>query len=538
MKLSGLFKVSLVAAAMTLAGCGGDIEITPTVNDNSTSTDNSVNNSNNTTGNTGTDVECTSYETDAGTIEGTYDGLDCLYSDSFASKNIQITANLTFNELPNSGVHVFEEALLFGADGDTSQGFTIPVNGPTLTVKPGATLAFKSGDAIIRIARGAKIQAIGTFEKPVVFTSAKAFPRLDAEGKGPLYADWGGIIINGKGITNGCTDAERDAATCNRPSEGITSYYGGNDNSDSSGDMKFAKIWYAGSGPKVGGEGDDLNSLTLNAVGAGSLFEYIHVHQGFDDGVEIFGGAANLKRIVVTDTQDDSFDFDSGWQGNAQFLFAKHGTVETRDGTVVNMGNGGFESDGIKGEATEQAPTSNPTIANVTVITTDGLSVRDNDPSIAFKFDDSYTANLYNVLMTKDVATQSSCISFSSDGEEQADKIIFNSSVMTCASEFADADGLFNSGKEPDSLTATTKTAWFERDGVNQRIGEGADVLADNGFASNTSSTDITIDANDLSTLDSGFFESAPYIGAVSDQDTSSTWYKWVEAAVTAASQD
>ncbi|MGB2707576.1 MAG: hypothetical protein WBC41_05445 [Pseudoalteromonas nigrifaciens] len=538
MKLSGLFKVSLVATAMTLAGCGGDIEITPTVNDNSTSTDNSVNNSNNNSGGTNDDISCTEYQTDAGTVAGIFDGKDCLYNDSFASKNIQITANLTFEELPDGGVHLFEDALLIGTDGDTTTDFSIPTNGPTLTVKPGATLAFKSGEAIVRIARGAKIQAVGTADKPIVFTSAKAFPRFDAEGKGPLYADWGGIIINGNGITDQCTDAERDAATCNVPSEGITSYFGGNDNSDSSGNIKWTKIWYAGSGPKVGGEGDDLNSLTLNAVGSGSEFDYIHIHQGFDDGIEIFGGATTIKHVVVTDTQDDSFDFDAGWQGKAQFLFVKHGTVITREGTTVYMGNNGFESDGVKGTSSAQVAPSNPTIANVTIITTDGLSVRDTDPSNAFKFDDSFNANFYNVLMTKDIALQSSCISFSSDGEKQADKIIFNSSVMTCASEFDDADGTFNSGKEPAALTATTLTAWFDNNGSNQRIGEGADVFASNGFATNTASTDITVTAGDLSGLDASFFEAAPYIGAVSEQDTTSPWYKWVETALAASAQD
>ena len=87
MKLSGLFKISLVATAMTLAGCGGDTEITRTVNDNSTSTDNSVNNSNNNTGST-TDDEavCASYESDAGTVTGVVSGIDCLYNDSFSSK--------------------------------------------------------------------------------------------------------------------------------------------------------------------------------------------------------------------------------------------------------------------------------------------------------------------------------------------------------------------------------------------------------------------------------------------------------------------
>ena len=537
MDFNRLFKASAIATALILAGCGGDINITPTVVDNSV--DNSTNNSNNstTTPVTPVDVTCASYQSTAGTVEGTFDGLDCLYNDSFASKNISITSNITFEELPEGGVHLFEDALQIGNDGDTTTGFTVPTAGPTMTVKPGAVLAFKSGEAIIRIARGAKIQAVGTAAKPISFTSAFAYDRFDDEGKGPLYADWGGIIINGNGITDQCTDAERAAATCNVPSEGITSYFGGNNNADSSGNIKWAKIWYAGSGPKVGGDGDDLNSLTLNAVGSGSEFDYIHIHQGFDDGVEIFGGATTLKHIAVTDTQDDSFDFDAGWQGKAQFLFIKHGTVTTRDGATVSMGNGGFESDGVKGTSSAQVAPSNPTIANVTVITSDSLSVRDGDPSIAFKFDDEFNANFYNVLMVKTVATQSYCVTFSSDGEKQADKIMFHNSVMACDVEFSDADGTFNSGKEPASLSATTLTAWF--DGTsNQRIAASSSVLAANGFATNTASTDVTITANDLSTLDAGFFDSVNYIGAVSDQDTSSNWYKWVETALTAAAQD
>ncbi|MGS2720693.1 hypothetical protein [Paraglaciecola aestuariivivens] len=537
MERKNTFNVSALVLAMALVGCGGDINVTPTVIDNSTTTDNSVNNSNNSSGgSTNDDVSCASYESDAGTVEGTFDGLDCLYNDSFASKDISITSNITFAELPAGGVHFFEDALLIGEDGDTTAGFSVPANGPTMTVQPGAVLAFNSGEAIIRIARGAKIQAVGTSSKPITFTSALAYDRFDNAGQGPLYADWGGIIINGQGITDQCTDAERAAATCNVPSEGLTSYFGGNDNTDSSGNIKWAKIWYAGSGPKVGGEGDDLNSLTLNAVGSGSEFDYIHVHQGFDDGIEIFGGATTLKHVVVTDTQDDAFDFDAGWQGAAQFLFVKHGTVETRTGATVFMGNGGFEADGVKGTSSAEVAPSNPTIANVTVITTDGLSARDGDASIAFKLDDEFNSNLYNVLMVKEVATQSSCISFSSDGEKQADKITFNNSVMACASEFNDADGTFNSGKEPASLSGTLLTDWFDA-ANSQRIAESSAVLA-NDFATDTASTDITVTANDLSALDSSFFESATYIGAVSDQDASSAWYQWVEAAVAAAQND
>ncbi|MEL0646287.1 hypothetical protein V6248_02535 [Pseudoalteromonas agarivorans] len=533
MKLSDLFKVSLVVTAMTLAGCGGDIEITPTVNDNSSSTDNSVNNSNNTTGST-TEEEavCASYESDAGTVIGVVSGIDCLYNDSFASKTISITSNITFAELPNGGVHVFDDALQIGEDGSTVDGFEVPANGPTMTVEPGAVLAFGSGEAIVRIARGAKIQAVGTEEKPVVFTSANAFDRFDTAGEGARYADWGGIIINGNGITDQCTDAERDGGTCNVASEGITSYFGGNDNADSSGNIKWAKIWYAGSGPRVGGEGDDLNSLTLNAVGSGSEFDYLHIHQGFDDGIEIFGGATTLKHVAVTDTQDDSFDFDAGWQGKAQYLFIQHGTVTLNDGTVVNMGNNGFESDGVKGSSTEQVSPSNPTVANVTVVTTDGNSVRDDDPSQAYKFDDQFNSSIYNTVIVKQNATNTQCIEFSGDGEAQADQISFTSSVMACSANFTDTD-TFASGP----LEGQTKTAWFENDGANQILTDDVAVLADNGFATNTAASEVTVTATDLSATDS-FFENVNYIGAVSDQDTDSSWYKWVEAAVTAANAD
>lgn len=533
MELKNIFRVSLIAAAVSLTtACGGDIKITPTVNDNS-STDNSVgDNSNNTTNNNGggstaPEVVCASYTTDAGNVEGIVSGNDCLYNDSFASANISITSNITFEELPSGGVHVFEEALQIGADGNTVDGFTIPANGPTMTVKPGATLAFKSGEAIIRIARGAKIQAVGTIDKPITFTSAFAFDRFDDVGNGARYADWGGIIINGKGITDQCTNEQRTANTCNQDSEGIPSYYGGNDNADSSGSIRYAKIWYAGSGPRENGGGDDLNSLTLNAVGSGSSFEYIHIHQGFDDGVEIFGGAADLAYVAVTDTQDDSFDLDAGWQGDAHHLFVMHGSVTLSDGTIAHMGNGGFEADGLKGKA--DADTRNghiPTISNVTVITTDQESVRDGDDSRAMKFDDYFNANFQNVLLVKADAANTQCISFSTDGQKQADKINFVGSTMACAAEF---NGDQNFGADaPASLTGTAKTAWFDNGG-NARLGSAGDVLAANGFATNTSSTALAAPSAAAK---------SNYVGAVSDQDTSSNWYKWVEMAVTAAKAD
>jgi len=545
-KLKNIFQVSIVAGALALAGCGGDINITPTVNDNSV--DNSTNNSGNTT--TTPPVVDTNPCATRGDLQGAYDGQDCVYSAAFASKNVEITEDLTFADLSDDGVHVFNGALLIGKNCDTTTGCTVVANGPTLTVEAGADLAFDSGEAIIRIARGAKINAIGTLEKPINFTSANAYSRLDVVGDGAQFADWGGIIINGFGITNQCTDVQRDAATCNAPTEGVLSHFGGNDNADNSGTIQYAKIWYAGSGPKTGGAGDDLNSLTLNGVGSGSSFDYIHIHQGFDDGIEFFGGASTLKHIVVTDTQDDGIDIDGGWQGKAQYILVKHGTVSTKKdvvvdgttipaGTAVYMGNNGFETDGEKNSGADysQAPASNPIIANVTVITTDGASVRDGDPSQAFKFDDAIKGAYYNVLIVKaDSTNGTDCVQFKSDGEKNVDKLSFTSSAMACVSEFK-GDATFGSSA-PVALQATAKTDWFDNSGANERIGGNASVLAANGFATDTASTDITVTANDLTSLSDSFFDSVSYVGAVSDQDTGSNWYQWVETAMAAAEQD
>ena len=556
MSIKNLFKVSVIVSAMALVGCGGDIKIEPTVNDNSV--DNSTNNSNNTDG--GTDTGGTNPCASRGELQGSYDGRDCNYTAAFASKNIQVETDLVFTELPNDGVHVFNGALLMGKDCDTTTGCTVTANGPTLTISEGANLAFTSGEAIIRIARGAKINAIGTLEKPITFTSANAYERLDVVGDGAQFADWGGIIINGFGITNQCTDAQRAATTCNVSTEGVTSYYGGNNNADNSGTIEFAKIWYAGSGPRSGGEGDDLNSLTLNGVGSASTFDYIHIHQGFDDGIEFFGGAASISHIAVTDTQDDAIDVDAGWQGNGQYIFVKHGTVETKKeviipavvengvivedermfpvGSEVFMGNNGFETDGEKNGGAEysEAPTSNPTFANVTVITTDGKSVRDNDPSQAFKFDDAIKSMYYNVLIVKEDGTNgTNCIEHKSDGEVNVDAVSFSNSVMACVNEFK-GEQTFVSGQEPATLTGTAKADWFDNSGASVRIASTSSVLA-NAFATDVDSADITIAANDLSGL-GAFFQAGNYIGAVSEADTNSDWYKWVEAAVAAADQD
>ena len=555
MELKRIFKISAIVAAMALTGCGGDIEVTPTVNDSSVNNSNNTVNNNN-GGDTTPVVEnpCTS-RTVAGTeIQGDFQAPHCVYGTDFASKSLEIEENIEFSKLENEGAHVFKGALLIGKDCNTSTGCSISSDGPTLKINAGTTLAFTSGESIVRIARGAKIDAIGTAEEPIRFTSAKEFAAFDIADTGAQFADWGGIMVNGFGYTNECTNAERAATNCNSDSEGITSYYGGSNNEDSSGNIKYAHIWYAGSGPRDGGAGDDLNSLTLNAVGSGSSFEFLHIHQGFDDGIEFFGGAASIKHIVVTDTQDDAVDVDAGWQGKGQFIVVKHGSIKTKsdvsytndDGVLVTipagtdgfMGNNGFETDGEKNGGAEysEAPASTLNFANVTVLTTDAKSIRDDSASQGMKFDDAIRGKYYNALVVKTEGSNGTdCLEFkNSDKDEaanaEADTLNFENSVLACVSYFKNESETLPEGEN--------KLDWFKNDGSNLVLDGAADVLAADGFATKSDSDAITIDANDLSSLNDNFFTSVDFIGGVSDKDTSSEWYKWVKKAIDASNAD
>ena len=52
--------------------------------------------------------------------------------------------------------------------------------------------------------------------------------------------------------------------------------------------IKFTQIIFAGFAIRPN---EELNDLTLNAVDSGTVIDFVHVHEGLDDGVEMFGGA-------------------------------------------------------------------------------------------------------------------------------------------------------------------------------------------------------------------------------------------------------
>ncbi len=180
-------------------------------------------------------------------------------------------------------------------------------SGVTLTVEPGTTIAGKTGtDAWLMVLPGAKLMAEGTAAKPILFTSQEAVDG-DAEAAG----QWGGVTIIGNSDNDQTTTYEVDDTT-----EAGTG-------DATSGTLKYVTINNSGIAVE---ENKEINGLSLFGVSASTIVENITTNRSGDDGIEIWGGAVNLKNVKIDGAKDDSFDTDSGWTGTVDGLTITNGT--------------------------------------------------------------------------------------------------------------------------------------------------------------------------------------------------------------------
>ena len=236
----------------------------------------------------------------------------------------------------------------------------------TLEIPEGQTIyADPSITTFLSVKQGGKIKAEGSSNNPIVFTPLK---------NNPTYGDWGGIIINGYATINTGNTAE---------GEGGTGIYGGSDDNDNSGTLRYIRVEYAG---KILGTDNELNGFSFNGVGDGTTVEYIQAYKGSDDGIEFFGGTVNVRYAVSTHNQDDAFDWTHGWRGKGQYWIVRQGP----DG-----GDRGIEADN-NGDDNTLAPYSNPTLANITLVGYD-----DGDGSnTGMRLREGTKGKIYNAYVT------------------------------------------------------------------------------------------------------------------------------------------
>jgi len=228
----------------------------------------------------------------------------------------------------------------------TLKGYVYVTDGAKLIIQPGTTVVSDIAEkGALCIERGSQIIAEGTQSKPIVFTSGRP------EGQ-RSPGDWGGIVILGRAKTNRSSEPTIEG--------GIGRPYGGTNDSDNSGVMRYVRIEYAGIAAMPNSE---INALTLGGVGNGTILENIQTIYANDDAFEFFGGTVNGKNLYAFATADDDFDFDFGYTGMITNGVAK------RDPQFVDSGDAGngIECDN-DGTGSGAQPVTHPKLFNMILV--------------------------------------------------------------------------------------------------------------------------------------------------------------------------
>ena len=407
---------ALVAFAGTLTACGGG-----DINVNADSTDNSVDNSvdNSGSGSGAPQIVCASYVDEGGIArEGQVDGENCFYSEAFVDFDNPLLASVTLSDI-GDGAHIFAGSVFVGQNYDTlvdanAAGLTEGGDGPTLTVRPGVTVALQNPEDFVAILRGSRIIAEGSDDAPITFTSEDDVRGLVSPEE---VQSWGGMVINGFGFTNACNyeagwDPEDSGTTltlaagadCSILMEGAEgareNHYGGTVPDDNSGTLSYVVVKHAGFEVV---EGNELNGITFGAVGSGTTLNNVEVYSNQDDGVEFFGGGVDLNNYLALYVRDDSIDIDQGYYGvitNA--LVIQGGGLDEPTKTGAHC----VESDGSASNLIAQnianGYVSRATINNLTCISSaKGPGVAGNsDPGAGVNAEESHELTLNSSIIT------------------------------------------------------------------------------------------------------------------------------------------
>jgi len=225
----------------------------------------------------------------------------------------------------------------------TLKGYVYVPEGVTLTIEPGTKIISDvSEKGALCIERNAKIIADGTSTNPIIFTSGQPTPKP---------GDWGGLIILGNAPTNKPNPTIEG---------GVGRGFGGVNENDNSGILRYVRVEYAGIAAFPGSE---INAFTFGGVGKGTVVDYCESYYANDDAFEFFGGNVNCSHLIAVGTADDDYDFDFGYTGTIKFAISK------RDPQFVDMGDAGngIECDN-DGTGSVAIPLTKPNLQNFTLI--------------------------------------------------------------------------------------------------------------------------------------------------------------------------
>jgi len=366
----------------------------------------------------------------------------------------------------------------------------------SLTIDPGTKIISEGNQSALVITRGGKIFTNGSADAPIIMTSSQDNGTLDVLNARGL---WGGLTISGSATLN--TSSGFDDG------EGSTGQYGGGttpNDADSSGSVTYLQIKYAGF-PIT--QDDELNTISLQGVGSGTILDYIHSHNGADDGIEFYGGTVNAKHIYISGADDDALDWTAGWTGKLQHVLVEQTT----------SGDNCIEADNLGGNPTT-TPRSNPIISNMTCKTSTGQKSSGH----ALELKAGTGGQMVNMVIGGAIESTEGCIVMGGDetfsqtgsgGSFNGSLILANSLVTpSCAASTATLDGTTN--------PTFTVAEWLAAQ-TNTVLNIAADLGGKEGWTNGTA-----INARTPAIPSDPFFDQVDYIGAVKD-DTSDWTQGW-----------
>jgi Secretion system C-terminal sorting domain len=353
-------------------------------------------------------------------------------------------------------------------------GFVYVEAGAVLNIEAGTVIKGKPGQgesaSALIICQGGKIYAEGTPSKPIIFT-AEADDVTDPNDLVlPSSNLWGGVILLGYAQINTTAGVGNiEGLPINEKSQ-----YGGNDDDDNSGVMRYVSIRHGGTDI---GEGNEINGLTFGGVGRGTTIDHIEVFQNNDDGYEWFGGTVNCKYLVSAFNADDGFDHDEGIRSKMQFLFV----IQDE-----NFGNHCGEHDGGTNPEDGQ-PYAYPQIYNATYLGS-GMNAINPDNSQLFMLRD-YWGGAYKNSIFGDFAGTAINVEDLASGNDsrmrmENGEIVFNNDIWFNFGGGSTFPELVNSIPSHDSLFVSNYLSAVENNntiedpqlsGISRQRNEGLD---------------------------------------------------------------
>jgi hypothetical protein len=387
-----------------------------------------------------------------------------------------------------------------------------------LTIGAGAILFANTTNAdndFLIVNRGSTINAQGTATAPIIFTAQQNLTGATTDDSQGL---WGGVILAGRSPVANCitgaNDANGTSTTCENVVEGTgNALYGGNAPGDTSGVFQYVQIRYSGT---VISPNNELQGLTLAGVGSGTTIDHVQVHNSSDDGIELFGGTANLRHVALTGSDDDAFDFDVGWRGAAQFLItAQKPASTTTDSYEMEIDSSFAPATGANPE--DALPRTFGRIANATLIHTNASTT---NPFAAIRLRGGADLTLVNTILTSASAcllteagtADRTTVRASNAALQDQGPPRFNSIYFACTALAT------QNAVNGNTVTTAEQEAFFTAapSSGNTTNGTAANALQNGFYPTTTTAGVAAFNASTLNPAGSSFLVSTSYIGAVS----------------------